>query len=63
MEPVATLKRRMPVDMQMCIFCQKKNKGKNDVRKGGKQGKYINLPTFFPNSFSLIKVYDTFQTR
>jgi len=33
MDPVVTLKRALEVDLKLCIFCQKHNKPKDDLRE------------------------------
>jgi len=42
MDPVVTLKRALPeVDLKLCIFCQKRNKLKDDVREATSYSKNV----------------------
>lgn len=41
MDPVVTLKRGLEVDLKLCIFCQKRNKPKDDVREATSYSKNI----------------------
>ena len=41
MDPVVTLKRALEVDLRLCIFCQKRNKPKDDVRAATSYSKNV----------------------
>ena len=41
MDPVVTLKRALEVDLKLCIFCQKRNKPKDDVREATNYSKNV----------------------
>jgi len=41
MDPVVTLKRALEVDLKLCIFCQKHNKPKVDVREATSYSKNV----------------------
>ena len=41
MDPVVTLKRALEVDLKLCIFCQKRNEPKDDVREATNYSKNV----------------------
>ena len=41
MDPVVTLRRALEVDLKLCVFCQKLNKPKDDVREATSYSKNV----------------------